>query len=550
VLRSLKINNFALITSLEIEFQGGMTSITGETGAGKSILLEGLSLVLGKRADLSVIKDVNKKCIIEAEFQLDAYALKSFFKEADLDYEPLTLLRREIAPSGKSRTFINDTPVTLTVLEQLSQHLIDIHGQMENAAILQKDFQFVLVDAYAQQQKQVAAFESRYHKLQELFQEQTTLLEQQKMAEDQLSLKRFYFDELHEAQLNAEEFETIQATHAEKQHLDFLIEALANASERLEAEPGGILSELVELRALFNKMSLKSNRLAPLLEQLQNMVSEAEDFRDQVLQMAEAIHFNPEEQHILETKLNQYHALLHKHQLQDVEALIALRDKLELDIEQTTGGAEKLVGLANEIKSLTSQMQKEAAEISQNRKTVFEPLCEALQVLVARMGMPEAKFKFECHEEATFNKRGKDTLELLFCANPGSGFFPLKKIASGGERSRIMLAIKAILARFKKLPTIIFDEIDTGVSGKVSDQIASIMAELANHMQVFAITHLPQVAAKGAQHLKVLKETDGEITQTFLKQLDAKERELEIAQMLSGTETGLTAVAHAKELLK
>lgn len=550
MLRSLKINNFALITSLEIEFQGGMTSITGETGAGKSILLEGLSLVLGKRADLSVIKDVNKKCIIEAEFQLDAYALKSFFKEADLDYEPLTLLRREIAPSGKSRTFINDTPVTLTVLEQLSQHLIDIHGQMENAAILQKDFQFVLVDAYAQQQKQVAAFESRYHKLQELIQEQTTLLEQQKMAEDQLSLKRFYFDELHEAQLNAEEFETIQATHAEKQHLDFLIEALANASERLEAEPGGILSELVELRALFNKMSLKSNRLAPLLEQLQNMVSEAEDFRDQVLQMAEAIHFNPEEQHILETKLNQYHALLHKHQLQDVEALIALRDKLELDIEQTTGGAEKLVGLANEIKSLTSQMQKEAAEISQNRKTVFEPLCEALQVLVARMGMPEAKFKFECHEEATFNKRGKDTLELLFCANPGSGFFPLKKIASGGERSRIMLAIKAILARFKKLPTIIFDEIDTGVSGKVSDQIASIMAELANHMQVFAITHLPQVAAKGAQHLKVLKETDGEITQTFLKQLDAKERELEIAQMLSGTETGLTAVAHAKELLK
>ena len=550
MLRSLKINNFALITSLEIEFQGGMTSITGETGAGKSILLEGLSLVLGKRADLSVIKDVNKKCIIEAEFQLDAYALKSFFKEADLDYEPLTLLRREIAPSGKSRTFINDTPVTLTVLEQLSQHLIDIHGQMENAAILQKDFQFVLVDAYAQQQKQVAAFESRYHKLQELIQEQTTLLEQQKMAEDQLSLKRFYFDELHEAQLNAEEFETIQATHAEKQHLDFLIEALANASERLEAEPGGILSELVELRALFNKMSLKSNRLAPLLEQLQNMVSEAEDFRDQVLQMAEAIHFNPEEQHILETKLNQYHALLHKHQLQDVEALVALRDKLELDIEQTTGGAEKLVGLANEIKSLTSQMQKEAAEISQNRKTVFEPLCEALQVLVARMGMPEAKFKFECHEEATFNKRGKDTLELLFCANPGSGFFPLKKIASGGERSRIMLAIKAILARFKKLPTIIFDEIDTGVSGKVSDQIASIMAELANHMQVFAITHLPQVAAKGAQHLKVLKETDGEITQTFLKQLDAKERELEIAQMLSGTETGLTAVAHAKELLK
>ena len=550
MLRSLKINNFALITSLEIEFQGGMTSITGETGAGKSILLEGLSLVLGKRADLSVIKDVNKKCIIEAEFQLDAYALKSFFKDADLDYEPLTLLRREIAPSGKSRTFINDTPVTLTVLEQLSQHLIDIHGQMENAAILQKDFQFVLVDAYAQQQKQVAAFESRYHKLQELIQEQTTLLEQQKMAEDQLSLKRFYFDELHEAQLNAEEFETIQATHAEKQHLDFLIEALATASERLEAEPGGILSELVELRALFNKMSLKSNRLAPLLEQLQNMVSEAEDFRDQVLQMAEAIHFNPEEQHILETKLNQYHALLHKHQLQDVEALIALRDKLELDIEQTTGGAEKLVGLANEIKSLTSQMQKEAAEISQNRKTVFEPLCEALQVLVARMGMPEAKFKFECHEEATFNKRGKDTLELLFCANPGSGFFPLKKIASGGERSRIMLAIKAILARFKKLPTIIFDEIDTGVSGKVSDQIASIMAELANHMQVFAITHLPQVAAKGAQHLKVLKETDGEITQTFLKQLDAKERELEIAQMLSGTETGLTAVAHAKELLK
>jgi len=550
VLTSLKIKNYALITSMEIHFHQGMTSITGETGAGKSILLEGLGLVLGKRANLNVIKDVNKKCLVEAEFDIESYALQPFFEQHDLDYEALTILRREITPSGKSRAFINDTPVNLSVLEALSQFLIDVHGQMENAALFQKEFQFLFVDAYAEQQEEVKQFEVAYQHLQEIRKEHAALLEKQKTDTAHLSLNRFYYDELVAAKLNSEEFENLQNHQADLQHLDFLNETLALATERMEAEPGGILFEMVELRALIHKMSLKTNRVGPLFEQLQSIVSETEDFRDRVRELAESIEFNPEELKIQEAKLNQYNALLHKHQLQEVKALIALRDQLEETLAQTDTIDEKIKDIEAEIKKEDAQMHRQALLISNRRKAVLPQLCDALETLVARMGMPQARFKIEMEPDITLNKKGKDKLNFLFCANPGSDFLDLKKTASGGERSRIMLAIKAILARYKKLPTLIFDEIDTGVSGKVSDQIASIMAELAAHMQLFVITHLPQVAAKGTHHLKVMKQIEGESTQTHLKELNAEERALEIAQMLSGNETGTTALAHAKELLK
>ncbi len=550
MLTSLKIKNYALITSMEIHFHQGMTSITGETGAGKSILLEGLGLVLGKRANLNVIKDVNKKCLVEAEFDIESYALQPFFEQHDLDYEGLTILRREIAPSGKSRAFINDTPVNLSVLEALSQYLIDVHGQMENAALFQKEFQFLFVDAYAEQQEAVKQYEVAFQHLQDIRKAHAALLEKQKTDAAHLSLNRFYYDELEAAQLNSEEFENLQNHQADLQHLDFLNETLALATERMEAEPGGILFEMVELRALIHKMALKTNRVGPLFEQLQSIVSETEDFRDRVRELAESIEFNPDELRIQEAKLNQYNALLHKHQLQEVKALIALRDQLEETLEQTDTIEEKIKEIEAEIKKEEAHMHRQALLISNRRKAVLPQLCDALETLVARMGMPQARFKIEMEPEITLNKKGKDKLNFLFCANPGSDFLDLKKTASGGERSRIMLAIKAILARYKKLPTLIFDEIDTGVSGKVSDQIASIMAELAAHMQLFVITHLPQVAAKGTHHLKVMKQIEGESTQTHLKELNAEERALEIAQMLSGNETGTTALAHAKELLK
>ncbi len=550
VLKSLKIQNFALITSLEIDFHEGMTSVTGETGAGKSILLEGLSLALGKRADLSVINDHNKKCIVEAEFQIFDYHLKPFFDRQNLDYDELTTLRREVTPSGKSRAFVNDTPVTLNVLEQLSSHLIDIHSQMENAAVFQKEFQYLVIDSFANQQDNVTAFEHTFKKWQRMKREYTSLLEKQEADDAQLSLKRFFLKELDEAQLEDNEFEALQQSYSEMQHLDFLSEAIREATDRLESEPAGILYEMIELRALLNKMMLKSNRLSQLFQQLQNLISETEDFQHNLRQVAESIQFNPNEQATIEAKLNQYNSLLYKHQVNDVSALIAFKDKLASELSQTEGISEKITLLEQDLKKVENEMEIEAKLISEKRKTVVPELCEALQNLVARMGMTQAKFQIAMKTATEFNAKGKDELELLFCANPGSTFQNLKKTVSGGEQSRIMLAIKTILSSFKKLPTIIFDEIDTGVSGKISDQIAAIMAELSENMQVFAITHLPQVAAKGTHHYKVLKKTEAGVTQTILKKLSAEERAIEIAQMLSGNKTGVTAIAHAKELLK
>ena len=550
VLKSLKIQNFILITSLEIDFQEGMTSVTGETGAGKSILLEGLSLALGKRADLSVINDHKKKCIVEAVFQISDYHLKSFFDRHDLDYDELTSLRREVAPSGKSRAFINDTPVTLNVLEQLSSHLIDIHSQIENSAVFQKEFQYLVIDSFCNQQDNVIAFERTFKKWQRMKLEYASLLEKQEADEAQLSLKRFFLKELDEAQLKDNEFEALQQSYSEMQHLDFLNEAIREATDRIESEPAGILYEMIELRALLNKMMLKSNRLSQLFQQLQNLISETEDFHLNLRQVAESIQFNPREQATTEAKLNQYNSLLYKHQVNDVSALIAFKEKLAIELSQTEGISEKISLLKKNLKKVENEMEIEAKLISENRKTVVPKLCEALQNLVSRMGMTKAKFQIAMKAATEFNAKGKDELELLFCSNPGGTFQNLKKIVSGGEQSRIMLALKAILSSFKKLPTIIFDEIDTGVSGKISDQVAAIMAELSENMQVFAITHLPQVAAKGTHHYKVLKKTEAGDTQTILKKLSSKERAIEIAQMLSGNKTGVTAIAHAKELLK
>ena len=550
VLKSLKIQNFALITSLEIDFQEGMTSVTGETGAGKSILLEGLSLALGKRADLSVINDLKKKCIIEAEFQIFDYHLKPFFDRHDLDYDELTSLRREVAPSGKSRAFVNDTPVTLNVLEELSSHLIDIHSQMENVAVFQKEFQYLVIDSFANQQDNVTAFEHTFKKWRRMKGEYNSLLEKQEADNAQLSLKRFFLKELDEAQLEDNEFEALKQRYGEMQHLEFLSEAIREATDRLESEPAGILYEMIELRALLNKMMLKSNRLSQLFQQLQNLIYETEDFQHNLRQAAESIQLNPNEQATIEAKLNQYNSLLYKHQVNDVSALIVFKNKLAGELNQTEVISEKITLLEQDLKKVEKEMESEAKLISKKRKTVVPKLCDALQNFVARMGMTQAKFQITMKTATEFNIKGKDEFELLFCANPGSAFQNLKKTVSGGEQSRIMLAIKTILSSFKKLPTIIFDEIDTGVSGKISDQIADIMAELSENMQVFAITHLPQVAAKGTHHYKVFKKTEVGVTQTILKKLSPEERAIEIAQMLSGNKTGVTAIAHAKELLK
>lgn len=550
MLKSLKINNYALIASLEIDFHHGMTSITGETGAGKSILLDGLGLVLGKRANLNVIKDLNKKCTVEAEFEIEAYKLKPFFDHHNLDYDPLTLLRREITPSGKSRAFINDTPVTLNVLEDLSQYLIDVHGQMENASLYQKDFQFMFVDAFAQQQEEVKQFEVAYTHFLNLQKRYESLIEKQKSDTALLSLNRFYLDELEAAQLDSEEFKNLQDNQTEMQHLDFLNESIVSAIERIDADPGGLFTELVELRAILHKMTLKTNRALLLFDHIQNIISEMEDLRGKFYDMRETVEFNPEAQKEQEAKLNQYNTLFHKHQLHTVEDLIALREQLKGTLEETDELEEKIKILESEIKSDEKELQQKALLISQRREAVIPKLVSALESLVSRMGMPQARFKMVLESQSVLNRKGKDELKILFCANPGSDFQELKKTASGGERSRIMLAVKAILAQYRKLPTLIFDEIDTGVSGKVSDQIASIMAELATYMQLFVITHLPQVAAKGTHHLKVLKQIQAETTQTLLKKLNKEERALEIAQMLSGNETGTTALAHARELLK
>ena len=549
MLRQIKIQNFALIEDLEISFENGMSCITGETGAGKSILLGGLSLVLGKRADLSSLLDLTKKCIVEASFDIGSYDLETFFERLDLDYDTHTILRREILPQSKSRAFINDTPVTLDLLQKISQKLLDIHSQNDTQTLLEKDYQFEILDALGSCGSQLKSYTDTLIAYKKVLKEYSHWATLKNESQDSLELQNFLFDELSSINLKEGMEDNLESKISLLSNIEYLQTSLSQSIHLLGAESTGIIDGILKVRALSQGLSKIDSKYLLLNERIQDISIETDDLLNELKIQLDQLEANPQELEILQAQLDEVNTMLQKHKVTSVLDLISVKNKLENELQETLDIDGKLKALVIDKNTYEERLQKLAYSISVNRKKAIKVLEIELKELVGKMGMPDATFKIQLNPTSEFLSNGKDLILFQFSANKGGQFNLLKKVASGGELSRIMLAIKYILSRYKKLPTLIFDEIDTGVSGKISDSIADIMKTLSCKLQVLTITHLPQVAAKGNHHFKVKKSMSKGKTVTLLKKLSNDERIEEIAMMLSGNEITPTAIAHAKQLM-
>lgn len=549
MITSLSINNFALIEKLAIDFSGGFSIITGETGAGKSILLGALGLVLGKRADLTSLKNKEEKCVVEAQFDIADYNLKAFFEANDLDYEDHTIIRREILPSGKSRAFINDTPVNLQELQDLSNFLIDVHSQHQTQELSEIPYQFQVIDAiasnkdllreYTGQLKVYKENKSRLLALKEAL--QTNLKEQ--------DYHTFLYEELQSAQLKAGEQEELESVHEQLSNVEFIRENLDKSVAIANDEQYGMALQLGELKSALQKTSAFSRDYQSLFERVNSIGIELKDIVSELERLTENLSADPEQLEIASQKLQLIYNLQKKHSVATVEELLEIQSGLESKVVSVSNLENDIAAIEAEMTENEKTLDGIANKIHLNRIDAIPVLTQKWSSILGDLGMPNVRFKIEIHSTAHYAANGKDELQFLFSANKGSDFGLLKKVASGGEMSRIMLATKAILAEYSHLPTIIFDEIDTGVSGEIAHKMGEIMRNMSTRMQVFAITHLPQIAAKGATHFKVYKSVIGDATLTELKVLSNEERVLEIAQMLSGTTVSDSALNHAKALL-
>ena len=549
LLTHLQIQNFALIEHLEVSFLEGMTCITGETGAGKSILLGGLSLVLGKRAEMSSLLDPTKKCIVEATFDLKAYELKSLFESLDLDYEEETLLRREILPQGKSRAFINDSPVSLTILQQIGNRLIDIHSQNDTQSLLENERQFEVLDTLGKNNLHLEKYSELLDVFKETSEEYRYWLNQKNQSQDALELKQFLFDELDSVVLNPNSFLEMESKIDSLSHVEYLQSNLAECIQLFENETTGVFDQILRLNLLSQGLTQKSSQFSSLSERMKGLAVESEDLLDECKRLLETLEVNPKELEQLQSELDLINALFQKHKVLTIEELVEVKNTLEKELQATMDIDGTIETLSNKISKIEDELKKIAQLLSKNRKQAATVIEIELKSLVGKMGMPDAIFKIEFLSSESFLANGTDIISFQFSPNKGSQFNLLKKVASGGELSRIMLGIKSILSRYKKLPTLIFDEIDTGVSGKISDSVADLMIALSSQLQVLTITHLPQVAAKGNHHFKVQKVIENGQTRSQLISLGSEARIEEIAMMLSGNQITPTAIAHAKQLM-
>ena len=549
MLVSISIQNYALINQLSIDFTDGLSIITGETGAGKSILLGALGLVLGNRADVSTLKDTSKKCVVEAHLAISNYHLQDFFTSVDLDYEPQTILRREILPSGKSRAFVNDTPVTLSVLNELKSKLIDVHSQHQTLELSDTNFQFHIIDALAKNSEKLASYQQGLKQLHVYQRELQELETSQREANQQYDYNLHFYNELNEAKLIVDEQEELEEKLEKLNNVEEIQLNLSEAVHLATTDEIGIQTLLYTLENRLQKIAPYSkeyeeisNRITSIKIELDDIVSELEDATD-------SIDSNPVELEKLNDRLQLLYNLQKKHYVNSVAELLEIQKALSEKVDQVENAEEVINQKLKQIDEASRKLDEIANQISTSRKKILPNLKKELEQLLSDLGMPEARFSIELSTSDTFLSNGKDKLSFLFSANKGGSFGELKKVASGGELSRIMLAIKKILSENIQLPTIIFDEIDTGVSGEISNKIAKIMQEMSKQMQVITITHLPQIAAKGNQHYKVYKEDVAGVTTTNLKQLSEDERIVEIAEMLSGKKISESAITHAKELL-
>ncbi|MFG4003878.1 DNA repair protein RecN [Flavobacterium aquidurense] len=549
MITSLSIKNYALIEKLTIDFSKGFSIITGETGAGKSIILGAIGLVLGKRADLTSLKNKEEKCIIEAHFEISKYNLKEFFETNDLDYEDDTIIRREILPSGKSRAFINDSPVNLQELQDLSLFLIDIHSQQQTQELSDEGVQFKIIDAIANNfdtiqsyQKVLKAYKADKSKL-------NALLKKQSDSGKEQEYNTFLLNELVSAKLKSGEQEELEADYEKLNNVETIKEAIDKSLVTANEEQFGVFHNLNEIKTSIQKIALFSPEYQSIFERITSLAIEFDDVSKELQNASEKLLNDPVQLEFVSQKLQLIYNLQKKHQVSTVDELIEIQANLGNTLLELDNIEEEIALLSKAIDQKTIELDAFSATIHQNRKNAIPVLSQKLISILETLGMPNVRFNMELLPSETYFQNGKDELQFLFSANKGTDFGLLKKVASGGEMSRIMLAVKAILAQYSKLPTLIFDEIDTGVSGEIAIRMGEIMKEMSGAMQIFAITHLPQIAAKGDSHFKVFKSTVDDDTQSELKLLSQDERVIEIAQMLSGAVVSDSALNHAKALL-
>ncbi|MCR5588384.1 MAG: DNA repair protein RecN [Bacteroidales bacterium] len=549
MLQTLHIENYALIRRTDIRFDGGFVAITGETGAGKSIMLGALGLLLGQRADTAVLAEKDKKCVVEATFDVAGLGLEGLFDEADVDYDDRLILRREILPSAKSRAFVNDTPVQLPLLKQIGSRIIDIHSQHQTLTLADSGYRLALLDTLAGG-KELAAYRDAYreyaalkHELEEL----TTTEAENRKEQDYL---QFQFNELDEARLSADEQQELEQESQLLAHAEAVREGLATAAAMLDDDTEqAVLARLRQAKSALARVADYHKEAAELLARLDSSLIELDDINRGLQSASEGVTYSPERQQQVDDRLALIYRLEKKHGVEDVAALIALRDELDTRLQAISTLDSRIEALMERVDKAFAKVQDAAGKLTKARRSAGDMLAKGILPTLHELGMPEARFSVELTPTATYGAQGHDSVAFLFNANKGAELRDLAKVASGGELSRLMLAVKSMHTSRTLLPTIIFDEIDTGVSGDIAGAVGRIMCRMAERMQVVAITHLPQIAAKAGQHLKVYKATDGERTVSSIKELASDERITEVAVMLSSDPPTAAALQTAKELM-
>ena len=549
MLQKLTVQNFALIESLNVDFNSGLSTITGETGAGKSLLLGALGLIIGKRVDTSVIRNSDKKCVVEASFDISAYELEKFFEIEDLDFDIETCIRREILPSGKSRAFVNDTPVNLSVLQALGVKLIDIHSQHQTIEITQSTYQFYILDALAKTQKELASFSRGLEQLKLARKELVKLQENEARFKEEYNYNSHLLTELVEAKILLDEQKELEELLEKLSNTEEIQERLGMAIGTITAESLGAFDQLTEAKQQLQKISGITTEYNELFERMESLCIELDDVRSNMEEQAEIVESDPQKLTQVNDRLQLLYTLQKKHTVANNAELLVVQEQLQEKVSVTENMKEAIEKAELKVTDVEAKLNVVADKIHKKRNKVLKPLTKNLEDILEQLGMPNATFDPKLERVSEFNSFGADDFELLFSANKGGKFGTLKKVASGGELSRIVLAVKMFLSQHIKLPTIIFDEIDTGVSGEVAQKMAQLLQQMSTTQQVFSITHLPQIAAKGAVQYKVFKEDKGNVTHTQLKQLETEERIAEIAEMIGGKQLTDAAKAHAESLL-
>jgi len=550
MLIKLLVKNYALIKELDVELENGLTIITGETGAGKSILLGALSLILGTRADTTVLLDKNEKCIVEGTFMIEEYDLNEFYLTNELDYESVTTLRREINPAGKSRAFINDTPVTVNLLKELGERLIDIHSQHQTLMLNYNSFQLSVIDSFAGNAKLKSEYSVAYSSYRKLKKEYSGVKEKTDRNKADMEYYQFQVNQLEEANMKQGEQEILETEQELLGHAEEIKLALSGSSNLFSSEGMSILSMLREVKMNIGRIRTFLPDGESLLSRTESSLIELDDLAVEIEKLANSIEADPQRLAHVNDRLDHIYSLIQKHRVHNLNELINKKEEIQDLIRSIISSDDRLAELESLLGKEVSSLKLISEEMSNKRRSVLPDIELKITELLKQLGMPNAKFRITISQSKEFTATGIDQADFLFSANKQIAPENLAKIASGGELSRVMLCLKSLLTKNINLPTIIFDEIDSGVSGEVADKVGQILSGMGKYMQVVNITHLPQVASRGTKHYHVFKDDIGDSTFTRVKLLSFDERILEVARLLSGSEVTETAMKNARELLK